>query len=154
MGTCFTNTQKTETRFQPVVTQYKGLSIVETMTSNKTIWTLSLFPCALLRGKWLPLKSSNSVNLCHHSQALSAIHLEQQNRTRPCNLQITFVLLSGGIFGVQLSVTERDVCLLQSNGVSRSTADSTNYIQPLSCSSLSRLGRWKTQQRGALRSRL
>lgn len=58
-------------------------------------------------------------------------------RTRPCNLQITFVLLSGGIFGVQLSASERDVCLPQSNRVSRSTADSTNYIQPLSCTSLS-----------------
>lgn len=46
-------------------------------------------------------------------------------------------MLSGGVFGVQLSVTERDVCLPQSNGVSRDTADSTNYIHPLSCTSLS-----------------
>lgn len=65
---------------------------------------------AVLRSKQLPLKSNKSVNLCHHSRVLAVIHLEQG----PVIYEITFVLLSGGIFGVQLSVSERDVCLPQS----------------------------------------
>ena len=37
---------------------------------------------------------------------------------------------------VQLSATERDVCLPLSNGANKRTADSTDFIQPLSCTSI------------------
>lgn len=46
--------------------------------------------------------------------------------TRLCNFQITFVLLSGGVFCVQLLVVKSEIEQSASGGA----ADSTNYIQP------------------------
>lgn len=72
-------------------------------TSNKSIWTLSLFTGALLTGEQLQVKSNNLVNLCQHSLVLSAI------RTRPCNLQITLFCCLGHLRCP--AVTGRTRCL-------------------------------------------
>lgn len=124
-----------------------GSDLLQPMTANKRRLNLC---SSLLRGKSL---HKNQI-----TQPLPTLMSTDCNspRTRPCNLQITFVLLSGGVFGVQLSVRERAVCLPESNRASKSASDSTNYIQLLSCISLSLspLVRWETLHRVSTRSRL
>lgn len=82
------------------------------------------------------------LNLCHRSETLTSI----PPPAVLCNLQIAFVLLSGGIFGVQLSLTERDVCLPRSNRVIPQITSSHLNVPPSLC-------RWKTRQRTRPRSR-
>lgn len=95
-------------------------------TSNKSIWTLSLFTGALLTGEQLQLKSNNLVNLCQHSLVLSAI------RTRPCNLQIT-LLCCFGASTVSSCHWENEMFVYRNQTKQAKAKDFTNYIQPLRC---------------------
>lgn len=72
---------------------------------------LSLFSNSQLGGNQLPAKPNYSTFANVHRLWL------QFTPAVLCNLQIAFVLLSGGIFGPRPSLTERDVCLPQSNWV-------------------------------------